>query len=454
MNVAPSSEGRINPAVWERPDMRRALAARDIITVYRLLQRFGVSQRRIAALTGQAPSEIYEILKGRQVLAYYLLIRIADGLGIPRGYMGLAYDSGTVELLSPAASRRSQPDEREEVRRLLAHAAEITVGAAVLSTAAWWQPVEGEPAPAPTQIGHIDVARLEGITTELCALDRRYGGGACRDAVIAQVRWSQQLLLADCHQDVGHRLHLALADLHNLAGWTSFDVGLYGPARQHFTRALEQAKHAAEPSMVAKALYCLGRLHLHRQWATDALRFFQLGQLAAQESACELTVAMLCANEAWAYAELGDIRQALKSMGRAEDQFIRSDLGSAPTWVRFFGHADVYASAAMVHAISPEQTAKDRQQAVNGFTRSLTNRGPEMARSRAFELTALATVHLQDGDLDEGVRLGHQAADLAEQVRSVRITDRMAPLQAEVARHTHHADVADLAERIATLRAA
>ena len=34
--------------------MRAALAARDISTVYRLLRRVGVSQRQIAALTGQA----------------------------------------------------------------------------------------------------------------------------------------------------------------------------------------------------------------------------------------------------------------------------------------------------------------------------------------------------------------------------------------------------------------
>jgi hypothetical protein len=206
--------------------------------------------------------------------------------------------------------------------------------------------------------------------------------------------------------------------------------------------------------MVAKALYCLGRLHLHRGWPTDALRFFQLGQLAAQESGSELAVAMLCANEAWAYAQLGDISQALKSRGRAEDQFSRADATSAPPWVRFFGAADLYASAAMVHAIAPAPTNKTRQQAVDGFTRSLAHRGPELARSRAFELTALATVHLENGDLDEGVRLGHQATDLAEQVRSARITDRMAPLEAEAARHLHHADVADLGERIATLRAA
>jgi hypothetical protein len=34
--------------------MRAALAERDVAAVYRLLQRHGVSQRQIAALTGQA----------------------------------------------------------------------------------------------------------------------------------------------------------------------------------------------------------------------------------------------------------------------------------------------------------------------------------------------------------------------------------------------------------------
>ena len=73
----------IDPAVWERPDMRYCLARRDIAGVYRLLQRVGVSQRAIAALTGQAQSEISEILGGRQVVSYDLLVRIADGLRRP-----------------------------------------------------------------------------------------------------------------------------------------------------------------------------------------------------------------------------------------------------------------------------------------------------------------------------------------------------------------------------------
>ena len=81
----------INPSVWARIDMRQALAVRDIGAVYRLLQRFGVAQRRIAALTDQSQSEVSEIIGGRRtVVSYDVLVRICDGLGVPRGWMGLA----------------------------------------------------------------------------------------------------------------------------------------------------------------------------------------------------------------------------------------------------------------------------------------------------------------------------------------------------------------------------
>jgi transcriptional regulator with XRE-family HTH domain len=86
----------VPPETWEQLDMRNALASRDISTVYKLLRRTGVTQRQIAALTGQSQSEVSNILKGRQVMAYDVLVRIADGLGFPRGYMGLAYEQVSV----------------------------------------------------------------------------------------------------------------------------------------------------------------------------------------------------------------------------------------------------------------------------------------------------------------------------------------------------------------------
>ena len=42
--------------LWERQDMRSALARRDIGAVYRLLQRHGMSQRAIAKRTQQSQS--------------------------------------------------------------------------------------------------------------------------------------------------------------------------------------------------------------------------------------------------------------------------------------------------------------------------------------------------------------------------------------------------------------
>src|SRR5262245_49458633 len=52
-------------------------------------------------MTGQSQSEISEILNGRRVNAYDVLVRIADGLGVPRGHLGLAHDEvpfGTDDL--------------------------------------------------------------------------------------------------------------------------------------------------------------------------------------------------------------------------------------------------------------------------------------------------------------------------------------------------------------------
>jgi len=73
----------IDPALYHRDDMRPVLAVHDIAGLYQLLKAAGLTQRDIARLTGQSQSEVSEILTGRQVLSYDLLVRIAEGLAIP-----------------------------------------------------------------------------------------------------------------------------------------------------------------------------------------------------------------------------------------------------------------------------------------------------------------------------------------------------------------------------------
>ena len=75
----------IDPALYRRDDVRPIVAERDIAALYLILKDEGVTQRQIAELTGQSQSEVSEILDGRKVLSYDLLVRIAEGLRIAEG---------------------------------------------------------------------------------------------------------------------------------------------------------------------------------------------------------------------------------------------------------------------------------------------------------------------------------------------------------------------------------
>ncbi|TML96798.1 MAG: transcriptional regulator, partial [Actinobacteria bacterium] len=96
-----------------------------------------------------------------------------------------------------------------------------------------------------------DVKRLEAATGVFRALDYQYGGGACRDAVHAQLCWGEQLLRAEGIDAVKDRFEVALADLHNLAGWTWFDTGLASQAYRHFRHALDLAHWGGDDALVA-----------------------------------------------------------------------------------------------------------------------------------------------------------------------------------------------------------
>ncbi|MFF7941570.1 helix-turn-helix domain-containing protein [Nocardia gamkensis] len=455
MNVHEASAGAIAPAQWESPAMRAALAHRDLKRVFELLQRSGISQREIGRRAGLTSSEVYQVLhRNRRISAYDVLAKIADGLKIPRGYMGLAYDESTENNLDLAtATCSSIATERDEVRSLLSHAANVTMGTTADDIAHWWQPLEREIAPAPTRIGQSDVDRIRALTAAMRAIDYRHGGGACRDAIAAQVRWSQQLLNAEGRDQTKAQLRSALADLHNLAGWTSFDVGMYSPARKHFGRALELSRTAKDFSLSANILYRTGRLHLHRGMPHEALRFFQLGQIAAQDSGCALTVAMLCANEAWTYGQLGDREQMRRSVVRAQDEFSRAERDNAPVWVRFFGEADLNASIGVALVGMGKVTNRDLADGIGYIQAALARRSPDMNRSKAFELTALATALLHTGDREDGLRVGRSAVATASTVRSVRTVDRLAPLRKATSRYPQDTDLKELARSIDSLGA-
>jgi transcriptional regulator with XRE-family HTH domain len=454
MNTIGSSSSPVTPEVWNKREMRDALANRDISEIYRQLRRHGVSQRQIAASTGQSQSEVSEILKGRQVMAYDVLARIADGLGIPRGYMGLAYDGATaMRVASSTSDSQAEEDESVKRRKFLSHAAAVTMGAAVFGDEGAWAAPSSVQTPAPARIGMTDVQQIQAATKALRDLDYRYGGGTCRDAVVAQLSWAQQLLDASATEPVKKKLFVSLADMHSLAGWTSFDTGLLDPARGHFGKALEFAKQADDDSLVASVLYRMGRVYLHYQEPNEALKLFQLGQIAAQESGSALTVAVLCANEAWAYGMLNKPDQVQKMLGRTKDEFTRANVPDAPDWVRFFNENDLHCMIGSARdALAVFDPERNAPIAVAETMKCNASYGSDMQRSHVFGLTLQATNHIRAGDLQEGITVGRQALQLAERVKSARVVDRMKPLQVEVGKHRMNSDARDMFEDVQRFR--
>jgi hypothetical protein len=71
-----------------------------------------------------------------------------------------------------------------------------------------------------------------------------------------------------------------------------------------------------------------------------------------------------------------------------------------------------------------------------------------MSRSKSFNEAMLATNHMLDGDIDHGAKVGRYALEIAENIKSARVRDRMKPLRDEAEKRRNNSDARDLAERL------
>lgn len=303
----------------------------------------------------------------------------------------------------------------------------------------------------PARVDKTDVRHVETLTGALRALDYEYGGGACRDACVALLGWANPLLGSGASGWALQRLQVAIADLHNLAGWASFDLGLLESAHRHFGRAMELARESGNTALEANIHYRMGRVHLHYELAQDALESFQRGLPVAQASGSTLAVSILHANEAWAYAKMGAERQALRQFARAQDEFDRAAGEDAPPWARFFDLADLVSIGGMVHTeLARTCDVKYARTAISLLTRAIAAGGEEASRSRSFRLAALAVNYLVRNEPEHAREIGEKAIALSGPIRSARTRDRMRPLKQEADKLRGNEAADELSARLRT----
>ena len=213
--------------------MWRILAIRDIAGIFRLLKHYGFTQRQIAELCGMKQSQVSEILAGRQVQGYDVLVRICAGLGAPRGHMGLSYDE--VEL----------PEEvtEEMQRRALMAAGSIALFGSPILGEVLHIPVRPQtPTPLPSRLLASDVTAVRSLTESLRTVARTYGGGA--EVMTSVAHRSLPLLSVPASDQVHAAMASALANLHTMSGWTCVDSGFHDQGRACFATAMDLAKIA------------------------------------------------------------------------------------------------------------------------------------------------------------------------------------------------------------------
>ncbi|MEU0533027.1 hypothetical protein [Amycolatopsis tolypomycina] len=298
-------------------------------------------------------------------------------------------------------------------------------------------------------VGLADVRRLEDTVARLRAQDYRCGGGACGDAVAEALPRALELLGGTMRGKVRPRLCTAVADLCNLAGWTSFDDDRPEAALEAFAQALSLAVEAGNHDLQANIRYRAGRLLLHYDAVDPALTEFARGREAAGRARSPLAQAILSANQAWAYAKKADVTAALGCLGRARTEFADAAGAEPSPWAAFFGATDLAAMIGTVHAeLAQVVDVRHGREGIPALVDAIDGYGPEMARSRSLTVIWLATVHALGGDLDVAAEAGREAIELAGVLRSPRTRQRLRTLSAAARRHRHDARAREIIERI------
>ncbi|MFJ3142964.1 hypothetical protein ACIPJM_11020 [Streptomyces halstedii] len=444
-----TTPGLLAPDVLDRADVRAALAEHDFAAVFTLIKKWGgLSQNRIASACQLTPGKVSAIISGSQcVTSFDVVCRIADGLGIPGGLLGLAprpwEGKRTPAQYSEPDASGDRPDadeipwrpdatvdlamdltrsdlvmDRRDLARALAGAA--VTGAALLDSLEGWlvpaAAVQGQRRPG--RLGIREVEELETTAKAFRQWDHQYGGGLRRKAVLGQLAEVSGAL--DEHQApaVADRLYRVMAQLTGTAATMAWDSGLHRRAQDYYRLALRAAHAGGDVVFGANILAGMARQMLYRDRADDALQLVHLAQEAARDVIGPRARAMLHTREAWAYAAQGRIVGFNRATDKAAEDLAAADADSdEPYWIAYFDEAELAGvTGGRLLDLARADPRRHAAQAADTIRTALASRGPEAGRSHALDRIGLAECAFLAGDVQGA------AAETALAVRAARGT--------------------------------
>jgi hypothetical protein len=333
--------------------------------------------------------------------------------------------------------------------------------------------VPSPPSPRPDQAGFAQEAvptsrargrlskpeldLLESTTVMFRQWDAQCGGGLRRKAVVGQLHEVTDLLQEPQPEATTRKLFKVAAELAELAGWMSYDVGLQPTAQKYFVLALHAAKEAGDRPLGSYILSSMSRQMIHLGRPDDALELIHLAQYGSRDCASPRTQSMLYAMEARAYANMGQPGKTKRAVRMAEDVFAEADDWDEPDpdWIRFFSEAELYGENS--HSFRDLAYVAGRSPTYASLAEPLMRRAVELfaqdaehQRSYALNLIGMASVHLLQRDPEQSAVFAGQAMQVAKKIRSERVNTRIRKTVDTAARDFGDlAEVVDLTDKLA-----
>ena len=459
---------RIPDDLWSREDMHKALAARDIGAVFRLLARHtGASQTRIGAAVGLEQGYISRIIAGRRVTSIDVLERIADGCGMPdeaRMTLGLAPHqrsyrpamsdhslgrhsdvpgnrSWREDVRAAAQLWEGDVNRRDMLRQTVFSSTAYTLPALRWFTATTAEPVEQE---GRRTVGQPDIDTIRQMTATYRRLDNQYGGGHARDNVTRFLHHEVAPLVTEGRYDpaTGRRLLAAAAELTQLAGWQAYDMAEHGLAQRYLTHALDLARTAADAGLGAEILAAMSHQATYLGHAATGVDLARAARQTAQRAGLTALTAEALVMEAHAHAVALQERDCATALHQAERTLDRADRSSDPQWLGYFDEA--YLSAKFGHCFH----ALGQHRRAERFAARSLKMDERYVRGKAFNLALLASIHARHGEPERASAIGAEALTLTTQLRSTRAVRYLRDLQTGLAPHRRKPAVRQFITRV------
>ncbi|MGH3718773.1 MAG: helix-turn-helix domain-containing protein [Pseudonocardiaceae bacterium] len=259
--------------------------------------------------------------------------------------------------------------------------------------------------------------RLTAMVAELRKLDDVAGGGSVLALARQEFGWVAGLLdQAIYDEQTGRALHVVLAELGQLCGWSAYDTGHHGLAQRFYVAALRAAHSADDRPLGGHILASMACQAIRLGRPADAVTLIDTALAGTRGRQTPALLAELHMRRAEASAGLRDTSAYTAAISQARTQVERLTPDGEPPWLYWVSPAGITGIA----GLSLLQLGQS-DHAVTMLTEGIAQLDESFVRDRQFLVTHLASAHARPGkqhDLHVAAGLGMESLDLAESLDS------------------------------------